>query len=175
MRKALYEQEFIKADEPDHCPIQRLVSWPKCLEMFCCQAIQTSIELAREVQRITVDASANISEVQQITVASMDPSSLSGYFALRHGYYISPSVPFNATADEVRLNLLFHRYLMPRQASPRQLQHQQPQQKPMQQPRHHLPPPTASSTTTTTSTTSLSHAPHTPVPQTRRICRFKKP
>lgn len=49
-----------------------------------------------------MDASANVSEVQQVTVASMDASSLSGSFALRHGYYVSRSVPFNATADEVR-------------------------------------------------------------------------
>lgn len=54
-----------------------------------------------------MDASANISEVQQITLASMDPSSLSGSFALRHGYYISPSVPFNASVDEVRLIVPF--------------------------------------------------------------------
>lgn len=60
------------------------------------------MELAREVQRITVDASANVSEVQQITVASTDPAFLSGSFALRHGYYVSASVPFNATVDEVR-------------------------------------------------------------------------
>lgn len=50
---------------------------------------------------MTVDASANISEVQQITVASMDPFTLSGSFAVRHGYYRSPTVPFNATEDEV--------------------------------------------------------------------------
>lgn len=86
------------------------------------------------MQRITVDASANISEVQQITLASMDPSSLSGSFALRHGYYISPSVPFNATADEVRLivtHYLLHdtlaRYLLPRPLQTRKLQHQQSQ------------------------------------------------
>lgn len=66
------------------------------------QVVFSSLELAREVQRITVDASANISEVQQITVASMDPSTLSGSFAVRHGYYLSPTVPFNATEDEVR-------------------------------------------------------------------------
>lgn len=67
-----------------------------------CQVIYTSVELAREVQRITVDASANISEVQQITLVSLDPSSLTGSFALRHGYYVSPPVPYNASADEVR-------------------------------------------------------------------------
>lgn len=67
------------------------------------QVIYTSLEPAREVQRITVDASANVSEVQQVTVASLDPASLSGSFALRHGYYVSRSVPFNATADAVRI------------------------------------------------------------------------
>lgn len=74
----------------------------ECRQFFpTAQVIYTSVELVSEVQRITVDASANVSEVQQVTVASMDPSSLSGSFALRHGYYISPSVPFNASADEV--------------------------------------------------------------------------
>lgn len=69
------------------------------------QVIYTSLELAREVQRITVDASANVSEVQLVTLASIDSSSMSGLFALRHGYYISPWVPFNATADQVTFSL----------------------------------------------------------------------
>ncbi len=34
-------------------------------------------------------------------MASTDPAFLSGSFALRHGYYVSASVPFNATVDEV--------------------------------------------------------------------------
>lgn len=79
--------------------------YPRAIPPICItsgQVIYTSLELANELQRITVDTSANVSEVQQIMVASMDPSSLSGSFALRHGYYVSPSVPFNATADEVR-------------------------------------------------------------------------
>ena len=34
-------------------------------------------------------------------MASMDSSSMSGTFALRHGYYVSSSVAFNASAEEV--------------------------------------------------------------------------
>lgn len=40
-------------------------------------------------------------QVQQITVASVDASTLSGSFALRHGFYVSTSVPFNASVQEV--------------------------------------------------------------------------
>ena len=46
----------------------------------------------------------------------MDASSLSGSFALRHGYYVSSSVPFNATAHEV--GYLLHSYQQLRSSPP---------------------------------------------------------